>query len=151
MAKNTQPTDNKLRAEILRLGITVESAGCSTEELISRARTSGDPLGYLYSQPENARLRRELEQANGIRTNLEGDVAWEQREKGRIGAELRATKGVVTKIRRRVANGVCPCCKRHFVNLKRHMSGQHPEFAGTTESEQSRPQATKPKSSTLRT
>ncbi len=105
------------------------------------------PNGHnFYSQPENARLRRELEQAKRIRTNLEGDVAWEQREKGRIGAQLRATKGVVTKIRRRVANGVCPCCKRHFVNLKRHMSGQHPEFAGTTESEQSRPQATKPKS-----
>jgi ssDNA-binding Zn-finger/Zn-ribbon topoisomerase 1 len=29
--------------------------------------------------------------------------------------------------RRRVSNGVCPCCNRSFVNLGRHMKTQHPE------------------------
>lgn len=28
----------------------------------------------------------------------------------------------------RVKNGVCPCCKRHFTNLERHMHTKHPEF-----------------------
>lgn len=31
-------------------------------------------------------------------------------------------------MKNRVANGVCPCCNRHFENLERHMKGQHPDF-----------------------
>lgn len=41
---------------------------------------------------------------------------------------LRATKGQLTKTKKRIANGVCPCCRRHFVNLERHMTGQHPDY-----------------------
>jgi hypothetical protein len=40
----------------------------------------------------------------------------------------RSTRGELTKVRKRVAAGVCPCCKRHFVNLERHMQGKHPDF-----------------------
>lgn len=40
-----------------------------------------------------------------------------------------ATKGQLTKTRKRVAGGVCPCCNRSFVNLGRHMAGQHPDYA----------------------
>jgi hypothetical protein len=28
----------------------------------------------------------------------------------------------------RASNGVCPCCNRSFVNLARHMAGQHPRY-----------------------
>lgn len=41
---------------------------------------------------------------------------------------LRATKGRLTKTKKRIANGVCPCCNRHFVNLERHMTGKHPDY-----------------------
>jgi DNA repair exonuclease SbcCD ATPase subunit len=44
-------------------------------------------------------------------------------------AAHRATKGNVTKLRKRVANGVCPCCNRSFANLHRHMENQHPDYA----------------------
>lgn len=40
----------------------------------------------------------------------------------------RATLGQLTKERKRVANGVCPCCQRTFVNLGRHMTTKHPDF-----------------------
>lgn len=39
-----------------------------------------------------------------------------------------AYKGQVTKVKKRVKNGVCPCCNRSFVNLMRHMHGQHPDW-----------------------
>ena len=52
-----------------------------------------------------------------------------QREAVAVGHQLRSTKGVVTRIKRRVAHGVCPCCQRTFADLARHMNGQHPEFA----------------------
>ena len=30
---------------------------------------------------------------------------------------------------KRTRNGVCPCCKRSFTNLRRHMETKHPEAA----------------------
>ena len=44
-----------------------------------------------------------------------------------------AARGVVTKIKKRIGNGVCPCCNRHFVNVERHMETKHPEYAGMDE------------------
>lgn len=40
----------------------------------------------------------------------------------------RAAKGQLTKARKRIAAGVCPCCNRQFQNVLRHMAGQHPAF-----------------------
>src|SRR5215472_14470508 len=39
-----------------------------------------------------------------------------------------AWKGQATRLRNRVAAGVCPCCNRTFQNLARHMAGQHPGY-----------------------
>ena len=41
----------------------------------------------------------------------------------------RATRGTVTKLKKRVAAGVCPGCHRSFQDLKRHMKTKHPAFA----------------------
>lgn len=42
--------------------------------------------------------------------------------------QRRAAKGQLTKLRNRIANGVCPCCNRSFANVRRHIADQHPEF-----------------------
>lgn len=47
----------------------------------------------------------------------------------RVEGSLRATRGVVTRMKNRVSRGVCPCCKRHFANLERHMDTKHPSYA----------------------
>ncbi len=53
----------------------------------------------------------------------------QQREKTRHKTrQLAAQKGVTTRIKNRIGNGVCPCCKRTFTNLARHMKGQHPDY-----------------------
>lgn len=41
-----------------------------------------------------------------------------------------ATRGHLTRQKRRVSAGVCPVegCHRHFQNLDRHMQSKHPEF-----------------------
>lgn len=41
----------------------------------------------------------------------------------------RAAVGQNTKLKNRIANGVCPCCNRSFADLGKHMAGQHPDFA----------------------
>lgn len=40
-------------------------------------------------------------------------------------------KGVLAKQKKRIANGVCPCCTRSFTNLRRHMATMHPEHGAT--------------------
>jgi hypothetical protein len=40
-----------------------------------------------------------------------------------------AYKGKLKATKNRIKNGVCPCCKRTFKNLARHMAGQHPGYA----------------------
>ena len=43
-------------------------------------------------------------------------------------ARRRAEKGAKTKLQKRIANGVCPCCHRSFPNLQQHIAGEHPDF-----------------------
>ncbi len=40
----------------------------------------------------------------------------------------RATRGHLTRVKKRIANGVCPCCKRSFPGgrLQRHIESKHP-------------------------
>ena len=82
------------------------------------------PNGHenVYPQESEAeRLRRELERQR-VRAN--GEEA-----RRRLAERQRAAaKGQVTRIKNRVSNGVCPCCKRTFQNLGRHMAGQHPDY-----------------------
>jgi hypothetical protein len=40
-----------------------------------------------------------------------------------------ATKANLTRVRQRIGNGVCPECRRHFVNVERHMHNRHPDVA----------------------
>jgi len=44
----------------------------------------------------------------------------EHRRRGELAAK--------TRIKNRIANGVCPCCQRTFQNLGRHMKSQHPNY-----------------------
>lgn len=39
-----------------------------------------------------------------------------------------ATRGHLTRQRRRAANGVCPCCQRTFANVAAHVKSQHPRL-----------------------
>jgi len=41
----------------------------------------------------------------------------------------KAIRGELTKLKKRVTNGVCPCCHRSFQNLRRHMATKHPNEA----------------------
>ncbi len=43
--------------------------------------------------------------------------------------QLTATKRELQQHKKRVANGVCPCCNRSFVQLQRHMKTKHPEYS----------------------
>jgi len=83
---------------------------------------------FVAGETEAEKLRRELD---ATRENLKwtqerltatrSDRDHEQRRR-------RAVAGQLTRVKKRVSNGVCPCCTRTFTNMARHMKTKHPEF-----------------------
>jgi len=102
------------------------------ELLMSKCRETGDnffcPNGHslVYIDTENNRLKRQL-------ASTKDRLAVARARADQTEASLRATKGVVTKQRKKlekVVAGVCPVdgCKRHFRDLRRHMQSKHPDY-----------------------
>ncbi len=81
---------------------------------------NGDLISYGPSLLEQEKKRRQAAEA---RATHESD----QRKAAERSAA--AARGQVTKLKNRAAAGICPCCKRHFVNLERHMGTKHPDFS----------------------
>lgn len=86
------------------------------------------PLGHSYVTRETRgdRLQRELEQERSRRSATLDLLAHEERSHA-------ATKGHLTRAKRRSAAGLCPCCNRSFEQLRRHMRTQHPDFVAPAE------------------
>lgn len=82
---------------------------------------NGHSLSYRgANETENERLRRDLAAAKG-------NARWAQ---DRLESEKRshaATKGQLTKTRKRIQHGVCPHCNRTFADVARHMATKHPD------------------------
>jgi len=51
-----------------------------------------------------------------------------QRRLSAVKAEAKTVSGKYQRMKKRVINGVCPCCNRSFENLARHMATKHAEF-----------------------
>ena len=96
-------------------------------EMQARRQRSGGvfycPNGHAqeYSTTTEHKLRKELEQAKGKLANVQFELIAEQ-------AARIATEAKLKRAKKRVANRTCPCCKRQFVSLQRHMKSQHPEY-----------------------
>ncbi len=86
------------------------------------------PAGHQqhFAEGEVARLRKQLEAEQRRSANLREDVAVAL-------AGQRQAEATARKAKRRAANGVCPVpdCRRHFDNLERHMSTEHPGYVHT--------------------
>lgn len=74
----------------------------------------------VIQETEAMRLQKKLDSEVQARRWVEQSLAAEKNSHA-------ATKGTLTKIRKRVHNGVCPCCNRTFANLARHMKTKHPD------------------------
>jgi hypothetical protein len=93
------------------------------ENLYRHAHRRGDsvycPLGHAFSWGDTVerQLKRERAEHQATRDLLRA----EERSHS-------ATRGQLTKARKRAAAGVCPCCKRSFANVARHVAHMHPDF-----------------------
>lgn len=81
--------------------------------------------------PNGHKLWYEISKADELKKenqNLRNRVAWAETEAEQAKKEKTALKGQLTKTRKRIANGVCPCCHRTFKQLAAHMDNKHPDF-----------------------
>lgn len=95
-------------------------------------RTFYCPNGHTLSYRGKTEEQKQRERADRLQKQVEqreADLRFEQRRLDNERRAHAATKGQLTKTRKRVANGVCPCCNRSFADLGRHMAHQHPEYA----------------------
>ena len=120
--------------DTINLGLTLSAITCWNcgityalpERYISERRENGGawvcPNGHstVFGESEVVKLTKQL-QAERRRTGeaLEREkAAWRAQQK---------TERKFKQQRRRVTNGLCPCCNRSFVNLARHIKTQHPK------------------------
>jgi hypothetical protein len=97
-----------------------------------RARDGGDfycTNGHLLHvrEPEVEKLRKQLASAQGNLDFYQGLSRQRAETIMQLGNQVRAQKAAKTRLKRRITNGVCPCCKRHFVNVQHHMQTKHPD------------------------
>lgn len=100
--------------------------------------------GQSYNGPTEAqKLRAKLKESEEYRANTSRRLQMAEANALAVRDQLAATqrsltghKAANTRIKNRIAAGVCPCCNRHFVNVERHMTGQHPNFPSSTDMHQ---------------
>lgn len=80
---------------------------------------NGHSLGWSRSEAD--KLREQIQKTNEL-------LEWEKARVKTLEKSLVAQKGQMTKLRKRVANGVCPCCRRSFSALAQHMRRKHPDY-----------------------
>lgn len=76
---------------------------------------------YFSGPSREERLKRQLAWSESARERLRMERDAEARSKAAIKEHL-------TRVKKRIANGVCPCCNRTFSNVVRHMDTQHPDY-----------------------
>jgi hypothetical protein len=79
---------------------------------------NGHPQSFV-AKSEAEQLREKLAEAERVRDLAVKRKEWAEQETKRAEEER-------DRLKKRVARGSCPCCKRHFKNLERHMASKHP-------------------------
>lgn len=88
----------------------------------------GHEAHYPAGETNEDKLRRERDRLAQRLVEKDDAIKFQREQREKAERQLSATKGVVTKIKKRVGNGVCPCCNRSFHNVARHMQSEHPEW-----------------------
>lgn len=88
--------------------------------------SNGHAQHYTTGETETDKLRRERDRLNQRLAEKDDDIRREREAREAAERQAAAARGQVTKIKKRVGNGVCPCCTRSFANLRRHMETKHP-------------------------
>ena len=81
------------------------------------------PNGHsqVYTESTADKLRRERDLLKQQMAQKDDEIRAEQQRAEKAEQESR-------RLRKRAQAGACPCCKRTFTNMARHMKTKHPEI-----------------------
>jgi hypothetical protein len=99
--------------------------------VMKRFRSNHESFFCVYGHSQRFTAETEADRLKREKESLEKRLAWKTAEADGLERRRRAAVAQATKAKNklgRVANGVCPCCKRSFQNLMRHMQTKHPSF-----------------------
>ena len=97
------------------------AAGMLRRGVMSIWCPNGHAWHYARGEREIDKIRRERDR---IHQKLAEVI--DERNDALRRADQHAAK--VKRLETRSKNGLCPCCNRSFVNLRRHVATKHPEF-----------------------
>lgn len=86
------------------------------------------PNGHSQAYNGKSQVEQERDAARALAQREAQRRQWAEQEAVEARRSAAAHKGWATRIRNRIANGVCPCCNRSFENVRRHIASQHPDF-----------------------
>lgn len=86
------------------------------------------PNGHAQHYGKRDTLEKQIKKLQNDLKNEQAASQWWKTEAEEKAAKLKSTRAELTETKKRVSNGVCPCCKRQFVQLTRHMKTKHPEY-----------------------
>lgn len=86
---------------------------------------------HFSGKSEAEKLREELEREKLRHQHTREREESLRQTRNHLEHRVNGMKGALTKVKKRIAKGVCPSCNRTFTDLKRHMACKHPSFETT--------------------
>lgn len=91
------------------------------------------PNGHQLSFRGESRAEKAERELEAAKKRHAVDLEWQRSRRETAERSAAAHNGKLTELKNRIHNGVCPCCKRSFSNVARHMATKHPDFKETKE------------------
>lgn len=82
----------------------------------------------FYGKNKEERLKDKIDMLKDEVAFSESQVKKERTRTNHAKRQTAYQKGVTTKLKNRMKNGICPCCNRTFKQLAAHMKNKHPEY-----------------------
>lgn len=76
-----------------------------------------------------ARLEKQLVAKDAALDQARADASYQREIREHAERRVSALRGVVTRTKRSVGSGACPCCGKRFKDLADHMAEKHPKYA----------------------
>jgi len=104
-------------------------------ELNTRLRKNHEsfycPVGHsqhYLGETEEEKLKRQVAQLQSMIEHKDARIAADYQVEKTLRRSRAAIQGRLKSVNTRIKHGVCPCCKRTFSDLARHMQCKHPRF-----------------------
>jgi hypothetical protein len=85
-------------------------------------------FGKTKDEQRIADLEREAKALKSSKDYWSDRAVSAERDAGHQRSRVNGYKGILTRTKKKIAAGRCPCCSHQFKNLESHMKTKHPNF-----------------------